>query len=184
MGSEMCIRDSHCLPDRPAWQTAAAGRPGRRRQDGTGQERRRRHRARTDPAPVLRRAGREQGALRMGICQAVALHPAAARQTPGNPGGRRQPGRRCGSTGAGRGCLLLDAVLDDRLGSTEQMPVRNVCAKISSELADRLDNLCSFLSISKRRFIEAAIIDALEKSGEIIREEGVNEHLAEQESRS
>ena len=80
--------------------------------------------------------------------------------------------------------FLLDAVLDDRLGSTEQMPVRNVCAKISSELADRLDNLCSFLSISKRRFIEAAIIDALEKSGEIIREEGVNEHLAEQESRS
>lgn len=80
--------------------------------------------------------------------------------------------------------VVVDAVLDDRVGSTDQMPVRNVCAKLSNELADRLDNLCGFLSISKRRFIEAAIIDALEKSTEIIREEGVNEHLAVQESRS
>lgn len=47
---------------------------------------------------------------------------------------------------------------------------KNVCAKISSELAENLDQMCNFLDISKRKFIETAIIEALNKANEIIKE--------------
>lgn len=41
------------------------------------------------------------------------------------------------------------------------IPLRNVCAKLSVELVDRLDNTLSVLDISKREFIEMALIEAL-----------------------
>lgn len=56
--------------------------------------------------------------------------------------------------------------------------IKNVCAKISVQLSDRLDSTVGLLGISKRRFIEAAIIDALEKANRIMEEEGLNEVLS------
>lgn len=41
---------------------------------------------------------------------------------------------------------------------------RNVCALISIPLFDRLENTCGFLDISKRQFIEAALIECLDKA--------------------
>lgn len=58
-------------------------------------------------------------------------------------------------------------------------PMKNVCAKLSSELSDRLDTTCSLLEISKRQFIEAALIDALAKAEEIMVSEGVYESMEE-----
>lgn len=43
----------------------------------------------------------------------------------------------------------------------EAIPVRNVCAKLSVDLVDRLDKTLSVLDISKREFIEMALVEAL-----------------------
>lgn len=45
-------------------------------------------------------------------------------------------------------------------GSTE---TKNVCAHLSLPLVDRLENALGVLDMSKRAFIESAIIDALER---------------------
>lgn len=43
------------------------------------------------------------------------------------------------------------------------IPLRNVCAKLSVDLVDRLDKTLSILSISKREFIEMSLIEALNR---------------------
>lgn len=48
------------------------------------------------------------------------------------------------------------------------IPLRNVCAKLSVELVDRLDNSLSILSMSKREFIEMALIEALDKVDQVL----------------
>lgn len=54
----------------------------------------------------------------------------------------------------------MDDILDDP--KLADMPgTRNVCAKLSIPLSEEIDQVCSLLEISKRRFIEAAIIQAL-----------------------
>lgn len=50
------------------------------------------------------------------------------------------------------------------------IPLRNVCAKLSVELVDRLDNSLSILSMSKREFIEMALIEALDKVDVVLEE--------------
>lgn len=51
--------------------------------------------------------------------------------------------------------------------------MKNLCTKVSIPLSDKIDNLCSILDISKRKFCEAAFIEAIEKAESIMREEGV-----------
>lgn len=51
--------------------------------------------------------------------------------------------------------------------------MKNLCTKVSIPLSDEIDNLCSILDISKRKFCEAAFIEAIEKAQAIMREEGV-----------
>ena len=53
---------------------------------------------------------------------------------------------------------------------TGNIELKNVCAKVTPELAKSLDDTCHLLGISKRRFVEAAIIEALNKADEIIAE--------------
>ena len=48
--------------------------------------------------------------------------------------------------------------------------VKNVCAKISVPLSDELDNVCGLLNITKRQFIESAIVHALDESKNVMRE--------------
>jgi len=43
------------------------------------------------------------------------------------------------------------------------IPLRNVCAKLSSDLVDRLDKTLDILEISKREFIEMSLIEALNR---------------------
>lgn len=51
--------------------------------------------------------------------------------------------------------------------------LKNVCAKVAPELAAKIDDICDLLDISKRQFIEAALIEAVKKSYAIMKAEGV-----------
>lgn len=75
---------------------------------------------------------------------------------------------------------LIDVMLSGALtevleeGETSQLPqLKNVCAKVSAELSDKLDYICGILDIHKRKFIETAFIDAVIKSEEIMENEGI-----------
>lgn len=57
------------------------------------------------------------------------------------------------------------------------VPVKNVCAKVPPELSDEIDNIVALLHISKRQFLEAAFIDAVNRAKDIIQQEGVYEYL-------
>lgn len=67
------------------------------------------------------------------------------------------------------GVNLIDYIENGNLTVTEgSLELKNVCAKVSPALAEELDKTCHLLGISKRRFVEAAIIEALNKADEII----------------
>lgn len=56
---------------------------------------------------------------------------------------------------------------------------KNVCAPLPSSLVERLESTLGLLNISKRQFITAAIIEALDKADVIMKEWGVDEYLEE-----
>lgn len=58
--------------------------------------------------------------------------------------------------------------------------VKNVCAKVSPALSDRIDNVCAMLQMNKRVFLEAAFVDACERAEKTMREEGVYKTLMEE----
>lgn len=45
----------------------------------------------------------------------------------------------------------------------EPIPLRNVCAKLTVELAERVDNAANLMGISKRLFIERALLEAIDQ---------------------
>lgn len=60
--------------------------------------------------------------------------------------------------------------------------LKNVCAKVTIQLSDELDEVCGLLSISKRRFLEAALIEALKTARSIMNDEvDIFEHTIEGE---
>lgn len=61
-----------------------------------------------------------------------------------------------------------------------QTITKNVCAKVSTQLSDKIDSISGFLNISKRAFIEAALIDAIEQAEQIMAREGLDDFLAEE----
>lgn len=74
---------------------------------------------------------------------------------------------------------LLDSLLENDPDFASKNPLKNVCAKVSPQLADELDTVCNFLGISKRSFIEAAFVEALSQAREIMQAEGLHERLAQ-----
>jgi len=72
-------------------------------------------------------------------------------------------------------------VFDHIYASNDLPELKNVCAKLSVKLSDDIDQICGLLDISKRSFIEAALIDALAKANQIIEDEGVHEGLTRYE---
>ena len=55
----------------------------------------------------------------------------------------------------------------------EDVKLQNVCAKIPLPLVERLESALSILSMSKREFIEIAIINALDETDSIFAENDV-----------
>ncbi|HIE54731.1 MAG TPA: hypothetical protein EYP90_06060 [Chromatiaceae bacterium] len=85
-----------------------------------------------------------------------------------------------------RGSYAVDFVLNNladdsgkSVSSGAGSEIKNVCAKVSYKLADEITDVCALLGVSKRAFVEAALIDAVAKSREILDEEGVYEYLKE-----
>lgn len=73
---------------------------------------------------------------------------------------------------------VLDAI--DRAGELPETLVKNVCAKVSTELSDELDSVCNLLSISKRRFIESSLIQALKDAKGLMHDEvDIFEHASD-----
>jgi antitoxin component of MazEF toxin-antitoxin module len=68
---------------------------------------------------------------------------------------------------------LVDAMIE----SDRSIVTKNVCAKVSPELAAQIDEVVQLLGISKRRFLEAAFIEAVRRAKEIMEAEGVYEAL-------
>lgn len=56
---------------------------------------------------------------------------------------------------------------------------KNVCAKVSVQISDQIDQLVGLLGINKRSFLEAAFVDAILKAKEIIEVEGLWDYLEE-----
>ena len=61
--------------------------------------------------------------------------------------------------------------------------VQNVCAKLAQPLVDRLDNALSVLSMTKRDFIELALIEALDKVDEVLERTDAFEYVRAEEER-
>lgn len=70
---------------------------------------------------------------------------------------------------------LVDQVLTSE---DAQGQIKNVCAKVSIELSDRIDELVGILGCSKRKFLEAAFLEAVDKAEMIIQREGFYEVFA------
>jgi uncharacterized membrane protein (DUF373 family) len=76
--------------------------------------------------------------------------------------------------------LSLKATIDNQFGSDlvdhfiDKNPeeikkaMRNICAFISPELFERVEVMCSNLSISKRQVVEMALNDFMEKADKVI----------------
>lgn len=67
---------------------------------------------------------------------------------------------------------LIDSVIQE-----EDLVTKNVCAKVSFELSSRIDHIVNLLGVSKRRFLEAAFIEACDQAERIFEEEGLEELL-------
>lgn len=77
---------------------------------------------------------------------------------------------------------LSGSSIIDRLPESEipKSQMRNVCALISVPLFEELEAMCGLLGLSKREFIEAALIESLAKANTVIDEVGLHQALWEQ----
>lgn len=74
---------------------------------------------------------------------------------------------------------FTDVIVDGRVPLVSgELPLKNVCAKVHPLLSDEIDQVVDLLGISKRRFLEAAFIEAVNKAKAIIDAEGVHERYA------
>lgn len=60
---------------------------------------------------------------------------------------------------------------------TAKFKIKNVCASLNGELVERLENTLGLLRMTKREFLEAAIVEALDKADEVMQDCGVFEYL-------
>jgi len=73
---------------------------------------------------------------------------------------------------------LTEAVLASQ---PDALPLRNVCAKLSIELAEEIDQVCSTLGISKRLFIQNALIEACAQAKQALQDVNAFEFIDAQE---
>ena len=62
---------------------------------------------------------------------------------------------------------LIDQILEQ---DESKAMVRNMCAKVSHQLYESLENVCNALDMSKREFIEAAVFEAVGKAEKLLAE--------------
>jgi hypothetical protein len=68
---------------------------------------------------------------------------------------------------------MLDKLVDTALTDPDfvsKSPVKNICAMVSQQMFDEVDGICQMLDISKRRFVEMALRQALNTAASIVDE--------------
>lgn len=55
--------------------------------------------------------------------------------------------------------------------------MRNVCAMVPTPLFDELETICGDLDISKRKFVELALREAIAKAEQIVEEVGMHDYV-------
>jgi alkylhydroperoxidase family enzyme len=73
-----------------------------------------------------------------------------------------------------RGADLANLVAADERGRDM---LKNVCAKVTPDLAEEIDQVCDLLDVNKREFLEAAFIDAVGRAKAIFEGEGCFEAM-------
>ena len=58
----------------------------------------------------------------------------------------------------------------DQLDISNTPSMRNICATIHISLFEKVESITNLLNISKRQFVEHALIEAVEKANSIIKE--------------
>lgn len=79
-----------------------------------------------------------------------------------------------------QGTDLADAVIES---GEMPIPMRNVCAKLTVELAERIDQVAANLGVTKRQFIERALIEAMDQADAMLAEVGVWDELEAREGK-
>jgi hypothetical protein len=70
--------------------------------------------------------------------------------------------------------LKNEELIEYAIESGEVEPIlKNVCTKVTIQLAGEIDEICDLLDISKRKFCEGAFIDAIQKAKKIMEDEGL-----------
>lgn len=81
-------------------------------------------------------------------------------------------------SGSGISGTFLDAVLAQN-PDVAAKAMRNICALISPELFDKIEQFCKNLELSKREVVEMALIDFMEKANNIMDEVKPFENVSE-----
>lgn len=76
---------------------------------------------------------------------------------------------------------VTDRIIETASEEDKSKQFKNVCAFISISLADRLESTLSILGMSKRDFLEMAIIEALDVADEVMDEVDIDEFLRPEE---
>lgn len=71
--------------------------------------------------------------------------------------------------------LVDQLILQNPDGAKEKL--RNICAFISPELFGQIDSLCDLLDLSKREFVEMALVDLVSKAHAVIDQTNAMEGL-------
>lgn len=66
-----------------------------------------------------------------------------------------------------QGSILVDQALET---DEAKKYTKNVCAKLTNEMVESMENTCSILGISKREFIQLAVSDLLDTFDDIASE--------------
>lgn len=67
---------------------------------------------------------------------------------------------------------LAESGLQEQLfrEAVESGVARNICAAVSTQLFDQVEGACDMLGISKRKFVEGALIAAVDRASAIVAE--------------
>ena len=72
---------------------------------------------------------------------------------------------------------LTEYLIDNASGDIPL--VKNLCTRVAAPLADEIDSLCETLGMTKRAFCESAFIEAVNRTKEIMDEEGFHDAVSE-----
>ena len=78
----------------------------------------------------------------------------------------------------------MSNLLDPLVDASTVPQIKNVCAKLSVELSDKIDQTSDLLGISKRRFIEIALLQMIEHSEHVLECVGTNDAIEDALDRS